>query len=336
MSKVWITKTKSGNWAVGWREGKKRKSRVMYSKDQAESYAADITLKLNAGDVTTLLAVPWPYLLKEYFDSKEASKLQQTSITEIRHTLKEFERLVGALKSTEIDQLAIDKFKLLRGKAGISNSTLNKDLTNLKAFVRFFSIERAYCRPNLNLKKVKAVVKPVRALVDEQVKTLLQSLKRSAPDYYIRALLALSAALRISTIDRMEIGEIHFDRNTIDTFETHKSGKWWMDRPIQPAVMTELSNYLSTYVAAGSLRLLAGPYRRPKWLNLTKQAGVQTTFHNLRKTCCSLMQQRGVSTAVAAEILGHSSPATTRRWYTDVSPAVKAATEALPVEEWIQ
>ena len=334
MSKVWITKTKSGNYAIGWREGKKRKSKVTYSKDQAESYAADITLKLNAGDVTTLLAVPWEYLLKEYFDSKEAQKLRETSITEIKHTLKEFERLVGALKSTEIDQAVIDKFKLLRGKAGISNSTLNKDLTNLKAFVRFFSIERAYCRPNLNLKKVKAVIKPVRALDDEQVKTLLQSLKHSAPDYYIRALLALSAALRISTIDRMEIGEIHFDRNTIDTLNT-KKGKWWMDRPIQPAVMTELSNYLSTYVTEGSARLLASPYRRPKWLKLTKQAGVKTTFHNLRKTCCSLMQQRGVSTAVAAEILEHSSPATTKKWYTDVSPAVKAATEALPVQEWI-
>jgi integrase len=335
MAKVWISK-KNDKWVVGWyNEFGKRKSKVQYSRPQAEGFAADITVKLNAGNTTSLCRVPWDYLLIQYFNSKEAQKLKPASIVEIKHTLKEFARLVGKLKSTQITQEAIDEFKLKRGRMGISNSTLNKDLANLKAFVRFFSIDRAYIKPDLKFQKVKAVLKPVQALTEEQVQTLLRSLKCNSPDYYIRALLALSAALRISTIDRIEISEIHFDKNTIDTFSP-KTGKWWMDRPIQPAVMSELSNYLSIHTPEGSTRLLAGSYRRPKWLRLTLQAGIKTTFHNLRKTCCSLMQQRGVSTAVAAKILEHSSPATTRKWYTDVSPAVKRATEALPVQDWIE
>jgi len=334
MNSVWVSFQKN-RWTVGWYENGKRKSKSLLSKAYAQSYAADIKVKLDAGNATSICRVPWEYLLHEYFLSKEAQKLQPSSIAEIKLTLKHFERLCGKLNSIHITQEVIDKFKLLRGRMGISNMTLNKDLTNLKAFVRFFSIERAFIRQGLNLKKVRASVKPVRALDDSQVKSLLQSLKHNNPDYYIRALLALSSALRISTIDRMEISEIHFDRNTIDTFETHKSGKWWMDRPIQPAVMTELANYLSTYVSEGQIRLIAAPYRRERWLKLCRQAGVKATFHNLRKTCCSLMQQNGVSTAVAARILGHASPATTRKWYTDVEPAVKSATEALPVKEWI-
>ena len=333
MRSVWITKKKN-RWLVGWYQSGKRKSKTLLSRAYAESYAADIKVKLDAGNATSICRVPWKYLLKEYFDSKEAQKLKPASITEIENTIRLFARFCGKINSIHITQEVIEKFKLLRGKEGISNFTLNKDLANLRAFIRFFSVDRAYIVPNLNLKNVKAIAKPVRALVNEQVKSLLQSLKRNNPDYYIRALLALSAALRCGTIDRLEISDIHFDRNTIDTWSSH-TDKRWLDRPIQPAVMTELANYLSTNIPEGQIRLIAAPYRRERWLKLCRQAGIKTTFHNLRKTCCSLMQQNGVSTAVAARILEHSSPATTRKWYTDVEPAVKSATEALPVQEWI-
>jgi integrase len=340
MAKTWIYKTPSGKWACGYYEHGKRRSKVMQSKTQAQEYAADVMHRLNAGLNTSLVRVPWANMLAEYYNHKTAARLKPGAITEIKLTLKHFERLVGPVKSDKFTQATLDRFMQLRSTEKISSFTLNKDVANINAFVRYFSVKRPYIRPGLGLEKVKAIAKPKRALTDEQVGTLLRSLKRSAPSYYIRALLAVSGGLRLGHIDPLKGGpglrieDLHFDRNTIDTYST-KTGKYWMDRPMQPAVMTEISNFLAD-APAGQLRMLPDIYRRKRWLELCRQAGVKTTFQNLRRTCCSLMQQKGTSVAVAAQILEHSTTRTTERWYTDVSPAVADATNTLPVGDWIE
>ena len=332
MSKPWISK-KNGRYVVGWYEAGKRKSKTFTLKATAELYKADIQIKLNAGLTASLVTVRWDYLKEQYEEAKRTAKCKETSIVEVLLTLSHFERLIGKPNSTQISQAVLDNFKKHRGNENISDWTLNKDIANLKAFLRYFSEDRNHIRPGLKIEKVKAVIKPVRALDEDQIASLLQFLKRTSPTYYIRALLALSAGIDSSTIDRIEISEIHFDRDTIDTFRT-KSGKWRMDRPLQKIVMHELANFLDT-VPAGQVKLLADTYRRKKWLALTKGAGVKTTFHNLRKTFGSLLQQKGVGLAVAQELLDHSSPETTRRWYTDVSPAHEKAVNTLDVNGWL-
>ena len=334
MARAWITETKSGNYAVSYYEDGRRHSKVKYSRNQALEYRADIEHHLNMGLPSALLAVPWDNLVAEYIRSKEADRKAPATIIEIRGMLNNFARLVGRLKSTQIDQAAIDKFKELRGQENISGHTLNKDLANLKAFVRYFSLDRAYIRPRLVIKPVRATVKPVRALGEEQIQTLLRSLKRYSLSYYIRALLALCAGLDSGTIDNIMIHDIHFEDDTIDTFRPKKN-KWHMGRPIQSAVMKEISNFVAEQ-EEGQFRLLPDLYRRNKWIDLCQQAGVRTTFHNLRKTYASLLQKKGVSLAVAKELLDHESITTTQKYYTDVSSEHKAAADSLPVDEWVQ
>lgn len=333
MSRAWINKSKSGNWTVGWYENGKRHSKTKYSKNQALEFKADIEHKLNMGLPSALMVVPWDNLAAEYIQGKIADRRAPATIVEIKIMLNNFARLVGRLKSTQIDQASIDKFKLLRGQENISPNTLNKDLANLKAFVRYFSIDRAYIRPRLVIKPVRATVKPVRALDEEQIQTLLRYLKTKSLTYYIRALLALCAGLDSGTIDNIMIQDIHFENDTIDTFRPKKN-KWRMARPIQKAVMQEIANFLAEQEER-QFRLLPDLYRRNKWVDLCKEAGIITTFRNLRKTYASLLQKKGVSMAVARELLDHESIVTTIKWYTDVSSEHKAAADSLPVEDWV-
>ena len=330
--KAWVTK-KGKVWVVGWYEGKRRREKTRYSKGQADGYAADITQRLNRGLATSLMKVGWATLKEEYLLSKHAAKLASSSITDISATLNSFERLIGPPFSTQITQVMLDEFKLKRGKEFISDATLNKDITNLRAFLRFFSEDRAYIRPGLKIKKVKALIKPVQSLSEDEVSTLLRYLKANDHSYYIRALLAVSAGLDVGTIDRIEISEIHFDRNTIDTMRPKKK-QWHMNRPVQEEVVTELSNYL-VEVPDGRIKLFQDPYKRHQWIKLCRGAGITTTFHQLRKTFASLLQKKGVMLSVAQELLDHSCIETTKKHYINVRSEHKSAVEALEIRNWI-
>lgn len=339
MSKAWVTKTKSGNFQVSWYEGRdqngklKKHSKVQYSRDQAEGFKADIIHKLNRGLTTSLLAVPWDQLKYEYIEAKQAERKAKATIIEIVGMFKRFERLVGLLRSTELQQEHLDKFKRLRGNECKSANTLNKDLANLKAFVRYFSIDRAYIRPYMVIKQVKATVKPVRALTEEQIQSLLCSLKQNSRPYYIRALLALCAGLDVSSIDYIRIQDIHFEDDTIDTFRPKKS-KWHAMRPIQSAVMNEIADFW-LHQKDGQVRLLPDRYTWYAWNQLCDSAGINSTFHNLRKTYASMLVKKGVSLAVAQGLLDHQSIETTRKFYLDITGEEKKAADSLPAASWI-
>lgn len=333
MSRVWISRTKSGNWQVGFYEAGKRHSKVCYSDAQARGLKADIQHRLNMGLPSSLLTVPWDNLTAEYIRAKETERRAPATIVEIRAMLNRFARLVGRLKSTQISQESVDLFKQRRGDECKSANTLNKDLANLKAFIRYYSIDRAYIRPRLVIKPVKAVIKPVRALSEDQIATLLRYLKIKDQNYYIRALLALCAGLDSGTIDQILIHNIHFEEDTIDTYRPKKR-KWHSDRPIQKTVMTEIANFVAEQ-KDGQLRLMPDFYYRERWVELCRGAGIATTFHNLRKTYASLLVKNGVSLATAQSLLDHESISTTRRWYVDVTGLERPANETLPVDKWV-
>lgn len=329
--KAWIAKDKR---TVGWYENGHRHSKTCSMPEQARELKSDIEYRMNHGLSTSLMTVAWERLKYDYIKSKKADRRAPATIREINNMFYKFETLVGRPKSTEITQEHIDKFKALRSNEDISGNTVNKDLANFKAFLRYFSIDRLYIRPNLKVTFVKAKVKPIKSLDEEQIGRLLRYLKINSPSYYIRALLALSAGLDAGTIDNIMIQYINFDTNTIDTYRPKKN-KWHLNRPIQEQVMKEIANFMAEQ-PAGQFRLLPDLYRRNKWVMLCQGAGIKTTFHNLRKTFGSLLQKKGVSLAVAQDLLDHESVETTRKYYTDVNSEHQAATNRLPVNDWIQ
>ena len=169
MKKTWIYKRKRiKGWWVGWYESGKRKTKALPSKALAEHFRKIKYAQLNSDVFTGTISVDWKKMLDEYLHSKKVAGVVKDSLYEVALTLRHFERIVGRCNSKKISQSTIYDFILKIGKEVI-RSTLNKDIRNLRAFVR-------WCRKNrcvngeIEFKELKEDEKPVKSLSKTQIK----------------------------------------------------------------------------------------------------------------------------------------------------------------------
>lgn len=332
MRKPWVYKRKHiRGWWCGWYEGGKRKAKALPSKSLAEHFRHIKYTQLNADVFTSIVELDWQQMVEEYRRSKQVEGLQKASIYEAMLTLGHFKRLTEPHSSRSVTQNVLDQFVLGRGQE-VEKNTLNKDIRNLNAFLAW-AVRNRFLVSGLEVRKVKVAQKPVVALSPQQVRDLLTAASRY-PTVRLRVLLAVTTGLRRGDIEAIQIGDIHFDRNTIAT-RNRKAGKVMAERPIPEQIMTELASHVAT-LAQGQEKLLTDRFSPKKWERVRKTVKLPALkFHDLRKTFASLLAQRGVSTAVTQRLLEHSSPRLTNDVYTNVDPVLRQAISLLPVEEWI-
>jgi len=332
MRKPWMYKRKNvKGWWVGWYEGGKRKSKALPSKALAEHFCHIKYTQLNSDVFTGIVDVTWRQMVAEYHHAKQVEGLQDTSMYETRLTLRHYERLAGPASSKQVTQQSLDEFILERSKE-VAKNTLNKDIRNITAFLNWASKNR-YVASDLKVKEIKVERKPVTALFPQQVRDLIRLVSKY-PTLRLRVLLAVTTGLRRGDIEAIQIGDIHFDRNTITT-RNRKAKKAMAERPVPEQIMTELSNYVAA-LPEGQRLLFVDQFSPKKWGRIRRKAGLsELKFHDLRRTFASLLAQRGVSTAVTQRLLEHSTPQLTNDVYTNVDPALRQAIECLPVAEWL-
>jgi integrase len=239
--------------------------------------------------------------------------------------------LAGSKSSSAITQQRLDAFVLERSEE-VGKSTLNKDITNLRAFLKWAARNR-FVATGLEIRKVRVPQKPVICLSVPQVRDLLTTAAKY-PTLRLRVLLAVTTGLRRGDIETIRVGDIHFDRYTIST-RNRKAGKAMPERPVPEAIMAELANHVAG-LPDGQETLLPDRFSPKKWDRVRANVKIPgLTFQVLRKTFASLLAQRGVSTAVTQRLLEHSSPQLTNDVYTNVDPVLRQAVEQLPVAEWI-
>jgi len=280
MRKPWVYKRKNiKGWWVGWYEGQKRKSKALPSKPLAEHFCHIKYTQLNSDVFTGIVDVTWPQMVAEYHHAKQVEGLQGTSMYETRLTLRHYARLAGPVSSKQVTQLSLDEFILERSKE-VAKNTLNKDIRNITAFLNWASKNR-YVASDLKVKEVKVERKPVTALVPQQVRDLINLVSRY-PTLRLRVLLAVTTGLRRGDIEAIQIGDIHFDRNTITT-RNRKAKKAMAERPVPGQIMTELSNYVAT-LPEGQELLFADRFSPKRWETIRRKAGMSTLkFHDLRR-----------------------------------------------------
>ena len=332
MRKAWIYKRKNiKGWWVGWYEGGKKRAKALPSKALAKHFCKIKYTQLNFDVFTGVVNSDWHQMVEEYRKAKQVQGLRETSIYESLLTLGHFKRLIGPNSSKRINQNTLDKFVLDRGRE-VKKITLNKDIKNLNAFLRW-AMKNRFIAPGLEIKKVKIAQKPVMALTTQQVQALLSATARY-PTLRLRVLLAVTTGLRRGDIEAIRIGDIHFDRNTLTT-QNRKAGKAMPERPIPEPIMIELSNHVTT-LPDGQERLFVDRFSPKKWERIRKAINTpDLKFHDLRKTFASLLAQRGVATAVTQRLLEHSSPHLTNDVYTNVDPVLRQAVNLLPVSDWL-
>jgi len=332
MRKPWLYKRKNiKGWWVGWYESGRRKARAFPTKSLAEHFRHIKYTQLNSDVFTSVLDFDWHHMVEEYLQFKQVEGLQHASIYEVSLTLRHFKRLAGCDSSKQITQPNLDVFVLKRSEE-VGKTTLNKDITNLHAFLNW-AVKNRFVSSGLEVKKVKVPQKPVIALSVQQVRDLLTTAAKY-PTLRLRVLLAVTTGLRRGDIETIRIGDIHFDRNTIST-RNRKAGKAMPERPVPEAIMTELANHVAG-LPDGQEELFPDRFSPKKWDRIREKVKVPgLTFQVLRKTFASLLAQRGVSTAVTQRLLEHSSPQLTNDVYTNVDPVLRQAVSLLPVADWV-
>jgi len=332
MKKVWIYKRKRlKGWWVGWYESGKHKAKALPTKVLAEHYRQIKYAQLNSDVFTGTVTVDWQQMRNEYEHSKKVAGVVEDSLYEVALTLRHFERLVGKCSSKQITQNAIDKYILQRGKEVI-RSTLNKDIRNLKAFVRWCRKNR-YLNGEIEIRELKEDERPVKSLSNTQIKKLL-STSKPYKTLWMRILLALGTGLRRGDIESWRVSDIDFENSYVTT-RSKKTRKSMGSRPVPVPIMAELKKYVSG-LDAEQEEIFNDNFSRYRWVKIRQKLGLDDfKFHDLRKTFGSVLAQNGVSTAVTQKLLEHSSPDLTNKVYTNVDPVLQHAVDQIPVGDWL-
>jgi integrase len=332
MRKVWIYKRKHvKGWWVGWYESGIRKAKGLPTKALAEHYCQIKYTQLNSDVFTGTVTVDWQQMRQEYRHCKKVGGFVEGSLYEAALTLRHFERIIGQCNSKQITQHTVDQF-ILKRKDEVKRSTLNKDLRNLKAFVNWCR-ENRYLNGEIKIKLLKEDERPVKSLNAAQIKKLLL-LSRRYPSMRMRILLALGTGLRRGDIGSLRITDIDFSNNYATT-KSKKTRKSMGSRPVPIPVMEELKKYVSG-LDPEQERLFIDNFSQCRWNTLRKVIGVpDLRFHDLRKTFCSILAQRGISTAVTQKLLEHSSSDLTNKVYTNVDPVLRHAVDQIPAGDWL-
>jgi integrase/recombinase XerD len=268
---------------------------------------------------------------QEYRHCKKVGGFVEGSLYEAALTLRHFERIIGQCNSKQITQHTVDQF-ILKRKDEVKRSTLNKDLRNLKAFVNWCR-ENRYLNGEIKIKLLKEDERPVKSLNAAQIKKLLL-LSRRYPSMRMRILLALGTGLRRGDIGSLRITDIDFSNNYATT-KSKKTRKSMGSRPVPIPVMEELKKYISG-LDREQEQLFSDNFSQCRWGTLRNIIGESDLrFHDLRKTFCSILAQRGISTAVTQKLLEHSSSDLTNKVYTNVDPVLRHAVDQIPAGDWL-
>ena len=318
-------------WWVGWYESGKRKAKALPSKALAEHYRHIKYTQLNSDVFTGTVSVDWQQMVAEYRHDKQVAGVVEDTLYEVALTLRHFERIIGKCNSKQITQAAIDKFILERGQE-VERSTLNKDIRNLKAFIRWCRKNR-YANGEIEIRQLKEDERPVKSLSNTQIKKLLAASK-PCQTLRMRILLALGTGLRRGDIESLRVSDIDFENSYVTT-RSKKTRKSMGSRPVPVPVMAELKKYVSGLDPEQD-RLFSRRFNQHRWDKIRQKLGLADfKFHDLRKTFGSMLAQNGVSTAVTQRLLEHSSPDLTNKVYTNVDPVLRHAVDQIPAGEWL-
>jgi integrase len=266
----------------------------------------------------------------EYEHSKKVAGVVEDSLYEVALTLCHFKRIAGRCNSRQITQNTIDKFILERGKEVI-RSTLNKDIRNLRAFVRWCRKNR-YINGEIEIRELKEDERPVKSLSTTQIKKLLSTSKRHKT-LRMRILLALDTGLRLGDIESIRISDIDFENSYVTT-RSKKTKKSMGSRPVPVPIMAERKKYVSGLDAEEEI--FNDNFSRYTWTKIHRKLGLDDfKFHDLLKTFGSVLAQNGVSTAVTQTLLEHSSLYLTSKVYTNVDPVLRHAVDQIPISGWL-
>lgn len=296
-----------GVWCAVWREaGRTRRVSLRTSdRDTAARALEDIRRPAPIGGTVAVA-------IERYL----ADKAGKPSISSIAFSLRPIRPHFGALRPDQVTRDSCQAYTGKRRKAGIADSSIRRELANLRAALRWAD------------KATPAVIvlppsppPRERHLAREEYARLLAA----AIDPHMRLfiVLALATAARKTALLELTWDRVDMERRRIALRSGRPGGKGRATVPMTEAAYAALTEArkaaVSDYVIEYAGRKVADI--KKGFQSAVDRAGLSdVTPHILRHTAAVWMAEAGVPMDAIAQYLGHSSPAITYRVYARFSP----------------
>ena len=242
----------------------------------------------------------------------------------------------------EISPLLIEKFKRERREALTRKGTKRSPATvnrEFEIFSKVFSLAIDYgvtdTNPCQKVKKLREDNRRTRYLLDEEENRLLSALTGLRSHLRPMVIVALGTGMRRGDHFKLRWGQVDFQRNVVHV-PNSKTGKDYdvpMNRDVRDVLLRlrrERANSDFVFVNPKT----GQPYTSLKTAfgKACRLAGIENLrWHDLRHTFGTRLGEAGFPESVIAELMGHSSVSTTRRYTHGTERSKRAAVEAARV-----
>lgn len=259
----------------------------------------------------------------EFVEYKYSQNLTERSISSYTDTIKKFQEYTKIELIHEIDEGTIIKWKNSMLKQDISYNTVNHDIRNIKAFLRF--CEKRNYLPHIDIAEVKGQETRIKYYTEQEMDLLLEKPTGSVNYGKWRTWACIcfiySTGARAQSVCDVKMEDLDFYHEQI-TF-THQKNKTLLVLPMSEALEKVLREYIrkchienETYL----FPLISGEQMSPHILNVSiarycEERKVQNRgTHAIRHAFASQAIRNGMNPLKLQKILNHSSFKQTERY----------------------
>lgn len=223
-----------------------------------------------------------------------------------------FYKLTGNKPAEQVTLIDLEKYRTFR-KDKVKNSSINREMDNIK---RVFSLAKSNKKIRFNpcddLKDLKIKNPTKRYLTKEEEKKLL---KVANPIMKAIIIVAIHTGMRASEIKNLKWSDIFMKEGYLIALNT-KNGKS-RELLITPQMKRELKKIpkLSEYVFTNPVNMKKYKDFKSTFTRTVEAAKIpKITFHELRHTTASRLNELGVDLASIQEYLDHADARTTQQY----------------------
>jgi integrase len=325
-TRVWVAA-----FTVGWKDGKRiRRKRV--SRDGTKPGAQRELARLQRwyGDTGDVGLMTLGAYLDDWLDIGKPTMAPRTWATYEAHVRRHISPLLGGIHVATLRPNDVRRLVRDRVASGLSAQTVHAIVSTLRTALAVAVDDGELPRNAASRADLPPVDRaPVDAMTAERAAAILDAVKDDA-EYGALFTLLLGCGLRIGEATALEWSDIDLDSGRL----TIRRGKTRAARrtiPLPRFVHAALVEHRGDRRRTGLVWTAAhgkGPLRRNVALDRFRAclaaAGLPSmTLHQLRHGTATLLVQRGVPMRDVSEIMGHSDPAMTARFYAHVSDGSK-------------
>lgn len=270
---------------------------------------------------------------KEYYldelinDYKEYRKAHYTRPNEFDYVINQFYKLIGNKNAEQIIVSDIEKYISARlGK--VKNSSINREIDIIR---RIFSLavenKKLFTNPCITIKDLRIENPQERYLTKEEEVKLLAVCNSTMKAIIITA---LHTGMRQNEILSLKWQDIFFEKNYLVALNTknNKPRKLPLTETLKAELLSlpRLSEYVFTSPVTGTRYTeVKTTFRRA-----VERCGIEPiSFHKLRHTTASRLNEAGVDIVTIQKILDHSDIKTTLRYTHNAKDSIHSAIMAL-------